>query len=192
MNLSFRFLFLIILLMIGSCSTTTNFSPKPGEACLPPREFKIWSETTPGDEPTAEEKDVSGQDIFWRLSNQYFSQMLNIIDMGGIAKKFSKVLKGDMPQCGNWCGSGYPLPSKNPPTIDPLDEACKKHDLCYRTHGNHDCKCDEKLGHEIIRGRRLSQLTPFERKVIFFFSGSDCVKGCKQMAGVRHCTWGYQ
>lgn len=49
-----------------------------------------------------------------------------------------------MPMHGNWCGPNHP---SNPweasyQPIDPLDEACRIHDVCIAAKGTGDCGCD--------------------------------------------------
>lgn len=45
------------------------------------------------------------------------------------------------PVHGNWCGPGH----GGGEPVDPLDEACKRHDECYADSGYFDCKCDTQL-----------------------------------------------
>lgn len=49
-----------------------------------------------------------------------------------------------IPMHGNWCGPNHP---SNPveasfQPIDPLDEACRQHDLCVAARGYGSCGCD--------------------------------------------------
>jgi len=46
----------------------------------------------------------------------------------------------DLNLYGNWCGPGT-NPNSAPP-IDPLDEACMRHDACYLRAGTPSCSCD--------------------------------------------------
>lgn len=48
---------------------------------------------------------------------------------------------------GNWCGPGNSLNSA-PPT-DPLDNACRQHDLCYAQNGFGSCGCDVNFMRQI-------------------------------------------
>ncbi len=52
-----------------------------------------------------------------------------------------------MPMHGNWCGPGHPSngfrASLSP--IDPVDAACREHDLCYIAAGPLNCRCDIQL-----------------------------------------------
>lgn len=41
---------------------------------------------------------------------------------------------------GNWCGPGTPTTANAP--IDPLDNACMRHDMCYENLGVATCDCD--------------------------------------------------
>ncbi|PCI40521.1 MAG: hypothetical protein COB46_06720 [Rhodospirillaceae bacterium] len=41
---------------------------------------------------------------------------------------------------GNWCGPGNAMNSAAP--IDPLDNACRQHDVCYAQNGFGKCGCD--------------------------------------------------
>jgi len=41
---------------------------------------------------------------------------------------------------GNWCGPSTGIQSR--PPIDPLDNACMRHDICYVQSGRGDCTCD--------------------------------------------------
>tara|TARA_E500000318_G_scaffold30282_1_gene30049 strand:- start:2395 stop:2970 length:576 start_codon:yes stop_codon:yes gene_type:complete len=57
---------------------------------------------------------------------------------------------------GNFCGAGYPADDSifdNPDAIetavDWLDEACFRHDKCYRDKGYADCNCDKQILTEI-------------------------------------------
>jgi hypothetical protein len=44
---------------------------------------------------------------------------------------------------GNWCGPGTSLAlARGLPAVDPLDAACRRHDLCYLRRGGQDCGCD--------------------------------------------------
>lgn len=57
------------------------------------------------------------------------------------------------PLYGNWCGPDHP---GNPwratlPPVDPLDAACRRHDLCYRQRGTMDCACDLVLMNDLRR-----------------------------------------
>ena len=59
--------------------------------------------------------------------------------------KFVNIKYISIPIYGNWCGPGYPKPDENPQSIDALDEACKRHDLCYRSNKTnvvYDNSCD--------------------------------------------------
>lgn len=49
-----------------------------------------------------------------------------------------------IPMHGNWCGPNHPsnaLEASYPP-IDPLDDACRAHDVCYAARGYGSCRCD--------------------------------------------------
>lgn len=48
---------------------------------------------------------------------------------------------------GNWCGPGNSLASL--PPVDPLDEACMHHDICYVQLGVGACECDLNFMAEI-------------------------------------------
>lgn len=48
---------------------------------------------------------------------------------------------------GNWCGPGTDM--NGPPPIDPLDDACMRHDICYTTHGLGTCTCDVAFMREL-------------------------------------------
>ena len=54
-------------------------------------------------------------------------------------------LKEYFPRYGNWCGWGH----GGGDTVDALDEACKRHDECYKAEGDFNCGCDEVLIDEI-------------------------------------------
>ena len=56
---------------------------------------------------------------------------------------------------GNWCGPGTSLFSL--PPIDPLDDACMRHDICYSSTGTISCKCDVSFMREL---RAMSYPTP--------------------------------
>lgn len=52
-----------------------------------------------------------------------------------------------MPMHGNWCGPNHPANGfeASYPPIDPLDEACRRHDVCYAARGFGNCGCDIAL-----------------------------------------------
>lgn len=52
---------------------------------------------------------------------------------------------GDMAVYGNWCGPGHPRAGTNPPAIDEVDAACRKHDFCYAEKKYFACECDNRL-----------------------------------------------
>lgn len=56
---------------------------------------------------------------------------------------------------GNWCGPGTSL--NNFPPIDPLDDACMRHDICYSATGTISCQCDVRFMREL---RAMSYPTP--------------------------------
>lgn len=50
---------------------------------------------------------------------------------------------------GNWCGPGTDLTAL--PPLDPLDEACMRHDMCYASTGSVACECDVAFMGELRR-----------------------------------------
>jgi hypothetical protein len=52
-----------------------------------------------------------------------------------------------MPMHGNWCGPGHPSNGfrASLAPIDPVDGACREHDLCYIAAGPLNCSCDIQL-----------------------------------------------
>lgn len=48
---------------------------------------------------------------------------------------------------GNWCGPGTDLNTF--PPIDPLDNACMRHDVCYVATGSIACECDVAFMREV-------------------------------------------
>lgn len=51
---------------------------------------------------------------------------------------------GTFPVYGNWCGPDHPRKGTNPPPVDAVDAACRKHDFCY-AHKYFACDCDNQL-----------------------------------------------
>lgn len=47
-----------------------------------------------------------------------------------------------LPVHGNWCGPGHGAAALALPAIDPLDDACRRHDACYAQAGYSHCGCD--------------------------------------------------
>ncbi|MFC5131892.1 phospholipase A2 family protein [Paeniglutamicibacter kerguelensis] len=45
----------------------------------------------------------------------------------------------DLRLYGNWCGPGHSGPGE---PIDAVDEACCRHDTCFREQGYDDCDCN--------------------------------------------------
>jgi hypothetical protein len=59
------------------------------------------------------------------------------------------------PVYGNWCGKGYPAYEVTgiiPSPVDPWDEACMNHDLCYDEYGEaNEDMCDKIFSEELER-----------------------------------------
>jgi hypothetical protein len=55
--------------------------------------------------------------------------------------------EADVRLYGNWCGPGTSINS--PPPVDPLDDACMRHDMCYSATGTISCACDVKFMNEL-------------------------------------------
>lgn len=86
------------------------------------------------------------------------------------------------PICGNWCGGGHPRDYRtDPKPTDPLDAACRRHDLCIKGHGMQTCACDQALADEILAGRQPQDLSSVELAIVTYFAGSPCDRGCKQV-----------
>lgn len=49
---------------------------------------------------------------------------------------------GPAPVYGCWCGKNQPAPNEDPRPVDVWDEACRRHDLCYRRYGSDNRDCD--------------------------------------------------
>jgi len=65
--------------------------------------------------------------------------------------------EGQFPVYGNWCGPKHPKKGRSPIPIDEIDNACKKHDLCYSSNEYFSCKCDAQLLFDLseIKRQRL-------------------------------------
>ncbi|MFC1673848.1 hypothetical protein ACFL12_06835, partial [Pseudomonadota bacterium] len=57
---------------------------------------------------------------------------------------------------GNWCGPGNAVFNNFPP-VDPLDNACMRHDRCYVANGVGTCGCDVVFMREL---RNMSYPNP--------------------------------
>ncbi|MDX2265351.1 MAG: hypothetical protein NW215_10310 [Hyphomicrobiales bacterium] len=85
--------------------------------------------------------------------------------------------------CGNWCGPGHPHKTKNPDVIDPMDAACRIHDLCYRQMGGFNCQCDQMFVDMIMKDRTIFDLNSVEYAMVAYMKGSPCRGGCKYFDG---------
>ncbi len=47
-----------------------------------------------------------------------------------------------VPVHGNWCGLGHSGSVFSQPPLDPLDDACMRHDICVSQTGYLSCGCD--------------------------------------------------
>lgn len=56
---------------------------------------------------------------------------------------------GPAPVYGCWCGKNQPSSDENPTPVDFWDQACMRHDLCYRRYGRDNPGCDLSFLKEI-------------------------------------------
>lgn len=61
-----------------------------------------------------------------------------------------------MADYGNWCGAGNTKADRNYPTIDGVDEVCRRHDLCLKDKGYHECNCDADFMKSMARASARS------------------------------------
>lgn len=97
-----------------------------------------------------------------------------------------------MPMHGNWCGPNHPsnpLEASYPP-IDPLDEACRQHDVCIAAKGTGDCGCDIAFMNTL---KRMPYPTPgLEEKARALYDAIGLTP-CSNpfgMAYKQRCVWG--
>lgn len=76
---------------------------------------------------------------------------------------------GSYPVYGCWCGSGQPAPTENPRPVDEWDAICMHHDLCYRSSGRDNAKCDDNFVSEIEAQARLSGTVPMQMQVAYTY-----------------------
>ena len=74
-----------------------------------------------------------------------------VLFFGCSSKTVSPETRGEFPLYGNWCGPAHPIDGTNPIPIDPVDDACRKHDICYQEKGYFSCACDERLMKRLFR-----------------------------------------
>ncbi|MGG3451736.1 phospholipase A2 family protein [Domibacillus aminovorans] len=69
---------------------------------------------------------------------------------------------------GNWCGPGY----GGGTPIDSIDQACKTHDLCYKSKGMYKCSCDDTLINTLSAnwGKYNTKQKTYASGVITYFS----------------------
>jgi hypothetical protein len=79
------------------------------------------------------------------------------------------------PLHGNYCGYGNKSRKYRKPGIDPLDEACKRHDKCY----DRKYDCDKTLASEAagVAGNPLIDMAVREQAALVhaFFSKDICL-----------------
>jgi hypothetical protein len=66
-----------------------------------------------------------------------------------------------IPVYGNWCGPGHG--GESGPPIDPVDQACCRHDKCYDQRGYFDCSCNQDLV-SALPGAIADPMTPPDGK----------------------------
>jgi len=79
---------------------------------------------------------------------------------------------------GNYCGYGRTNGDFSTKSIDRLDEACKLHDMCYMTTGDH-CKCNSELraaARPIVADKTMARLI---REKARFIATSVSIGICK-------------
>ncbi|MGH1377575.1 MAG: hypothetical protein ACRBB3_02020 [Alphaproteobacteria bacterium] len=164
-----------------------KFHPVVGGACLAPNDIEIWKNTKPANE---EKNTTNIIKVMGGGSIEYATTLIGMADTNHLIKAISSTISStkSQPKCGNWCGAGYPNPNENPVAVDPLDNACRAHDLCYRKKGMYDCSCDQELAYNILRGRHLFELSTLEQKIVLFFRSSSCENGCKMISNSEVCS----
>lgn len=70
---------------------------------------------------------------------------LSFLLFGCANKSRDQSTTGTLPVYGNWCGPGHPRNGVNPPPVDAVDTACRKHDNCYAQKKYFACECDNNL-----------------------------------------------
>jgi hypothetical protein len=100
----------------------------------------------------------------------------------GTAKATACAIQGthkNEPLHGNYCGYGNKSAKYRKPGIDPLDEACKRHDKCYDRLYPFNCTCDRVLAQEAksVADNPLINTAVREKAVLVhtFFSKEFCL-----------------
>lgn|GEM_PF-1278717 len=95
------------------------------------------------------------------------------------------------PMHGNWCGPNHPnnaMEASYPP-VDPLDEACMRHDICYVVQGEMDCGCDIALMNNLKSIRYPNPVIEEKARTIYDAIGLMPCSNPMGMAYKQSCVW---
>ncbi len=175
----------------GSQSTGSSGNAGEPELCLTPLSKKAWHDrrqSLNASEAELEKRsaEVGAREVLLPLTargNILGSGFQTIASAAGLAK----------PICGNWCGAARRYRGDDPPAVDELDSACRKHEQCTLSkrlglsQKGPSCVCDQELADEILRGRNLVSLSDSEKRVVMYLQGQPCGGGCKRIENVQVC-----
>jgi hypothetical protein len=68
-----------------------------------------------------------------------------------------------LPVHGNWCGPNH----GGGAVLDPLDAACRRHDICFESTRNFDCGCDLHFMDELRRRPWPSQALYLKARAVY-------------------------
>lgn len=108
--------------------------------------------------------------------------------LGCASSPHDRTTVGTFPVYGNWCGPDHPRSGTNPPPIDAVDAACRKHDFCYAQKNYFACDCDNQLladlatiknnkwnGRKQVSGDEYFQFeSPTVRAIRAYFAATGC------------------
>jgi hypothetical protein len=105
--------------------------------------------TTPGFTAEASLPHVTGRQGLARSASPLAGQLLALAQLGSPVLqaprqsiRSTSAIQLDL--YGNWCGPGTDTAHAGPP-VDPVDQACCRHDICFCERGYDRCGCNRDL-----------------------------------------------
>ena len=121
---------------------------------------------------------VSGKQVVQELTNMSIERNHSVAISNDTMSQSKALLRGtvlSLADYGNWCGLFNTRDDPSYPTVDGVDEVCRRHDLCLKDKGYHECNCDADFMKRMARASaRNAHGESYRRVAVRAFLNKPC------------------